>query len=1251
MSKRLAKFVVLLLLSGFAQNLWAIACSAIFTNGIQAHGPTGNIRLDYHSIITGGTATLTARTLTDNTAWVACSGSSCVATGTSAATSTPAFLTGNGANGAVNVGYMGTATINSGNYTTINVGQQATLTFNTANGNYRTGAFTTNYQSILRLQSGDYWINGNLTIAQETVLQRIASSGPTRIFVNGNVSFGFKASTSGFASNQLLIYATGSITSANELNFTGYLYAGGNITLDFKSVVNGAVAGANFIGAGNEITINYQGSNLATADFSPFCSGATVTPVLLGSWRMDEGSWNGTANEVVDSSGNGNHGRARIANGASALPSTGSGNPAYTSGNQNTCYYGAFDGTGGSPTRAYSYVELTGFPSLPQGFTFAAWIKSSNASAQHQRILVRDDAQNGWGFSLADGTGQPKLRFFGRNITNNGAVTGQGSNPNCGVFCVDTDPVISSNAWHYVAAVVDTVGKTVTLYVYNQARTLLAKATAPYAGTWTDGSGLAAIGGETSASSEGREISWHFLGNIDEVNIYSGALGQMAIETLMQSVRTCTGPDHYELQIAAESLACEGATVTVRACTNSAVPCSKDLSINNNIQLQTTAGALNATTLTMVAGEASTKLLYPAAIENAQAIVNLSSVATAANNAVKCCTGTSSCSVAASCTTTFKRAGFKFSASATSALDLPTQIAGTTDNNIYLRSVKSDNTTGACVARFTSPQPVQLAYKCINPTTCVALQTLTLGGTSIQSNAASVADASVTYTNNVAVNFNANGSAQIPFNYSDVGQVRLLARLALGASGGEPAYTFTGVSNDFVVKPHTLAISAVTNAANVANPGTTNSGAGFVAAGEKFKVSVQSRNALGNPTPNFGKEIIPEINSVSLRANSLIHPSGGTLTALTNGGTFTATTPAGTFVNADIQWNQVGSITLLPGLLTEAGNQGYLEQGAIQNYVVSGTVGRFYPDHFALAASSVADACTGFSYMNQPLPLSYTIEARALDAVTKTTNYGMGYGAMPSLHYVAESQDTGIDLGSRLIDGEIKTWANGSLVVAPANAIFSRLTVAPHMDGPYVDTQLGVVLTDTFDGRTMKDLNMHVATAGVCSGGSCNAKAIGSKINLRYGRLRLDDAFGPETANLPVNFITEYWLANRFVKNVNDGCTKILRSAIVYPAGNILAPANVDINLGAGSTTGNYGSIDASYVNFSAGDAQHFFSAPTGSAQGNFTVDVNLTSYPWLRFDWNQDGVYDDASLPTARFGFGSYRGHDRVIYWRERFN
>lgn len=47
-------------------------------------------------------------------------------------------------------------------------------------------------------------------------------------------------------------------------------------------------------------------------------------------------------------------------------------------------------------------------------------------------------------------------------------------------------------------------------------------------------------------------------------------------------------------------------------------------------------------------------------------------------------------------------------------------------------------------------------------------------------------------------------------------------------------------------------------------------------------------------------------------------------------------------------------------------------------------------------------------------------------------------------------------------------------------------------------------------------------------------------------------------------------------------------------------------------------------------------------------MGVDTSGMDWLKFDWDQDGSHDD-DLPTATVTFGSYRGHDRVIYWQER--
>jgi hypothetical protein len=991
-------FIIVIFLYCFlqSQKTFAVACTSIFTNGIQSTASNGNIQLSYGSAITGGSATLSTVTLTNNTgSTTACSGSNCVASGIPAATSTPTFLTGTQVDGNINVAANGVGNYGVGDYGTVTVGQEASLRLNASSAVYKMRGVTTNYKSELRLRASSYWINGNLTLGQETFLSRSGPAGVTRIFVNGNITMAYNVTTSGFTAGQLLIYATGTITASDQTKLSAFIYGGGNVSFGYQSVINGAVSGSNFIASGNEVTVNYQGSLLSAADFSPFC-----------------------------------------------------------------------------PT--------------------------------------------------------------------------------------------------------------------------------------------------------------------DDV-------------------------DHYELQLSTTSIACEGATVTVRACSNSSVPCTVATSVNTNITLATNAGTLNATTLTLSSGQATTRLFYPAAIDNAVATVTLSGEQTAATNARQCCTSTSSCATANSCSSTFKRAGFIFSSSSTTAVNIPNQIAGQTDNSIFLRSVLTDNTTGACVARFTNPQTVELAYQCVNPITCIAGQTLSLDGTSVQANNNSVVPASIGYTNK-SLTFDVNGSAAIPLNYTDVGQVRLYARLNLTATANDPAYTLSGTSNDFVVKPNSLVVSSVTTTANVANPSTTNTGSGFVAAGEKFKVLVQARNLSGNPTPNFGNEITSEATNMVLSATNLVYPTGGVLTALTNGGTFSATTPAGTFLNADIQWNQVGSITLLPAL----NDADYLGAGNISTITASGTVGRFYPNHYRLVNSSVAHTCGSYTYMSQPnISVNYLLQAEALGSNSPLINYdnydqAQFYSAtMAAANYVAENADAGngASLSSR-VSVPTAQWNGGQLSIGGVAGVittaasFNRQTALAAPDGPYTHLQWGIAITDTLDNRSLSNPDMNALTSGTCAGVSCTAAQLGSPLHLRYGRLRLDDAFGPETANLPITFITEYWTGSLFTKSSDDSCSTILRSAISYPSGNLLTPANLVVSLTGGTTTGVYASSTATLINFTSGDANHYFQAPTSQATGSFNVDVDLTAYSWLRFDWNQNANYaDDTALPTARFGFGSYRGHDRIIYWREKFN
>lgn len=400
----------------------------------------------------------------------------------------------------------GTVTSGSGSIT---MGNEAQIGGSVAS---TSGAVVVKYRSAV---TGSVSTNGTVTLENETTVGGSVVGGA------GAINVQFKAAVTGS-----VVSTSGSITMDNQTVAGACVKSSGSasITLNFQANVNSVCCGAT---CGNSCVTNS----------SSFAMPPACTSQIIAEYRMDEASWNGTAGEVKDSSGNGAHGTAKISNGATPVASTVGGSPAYINASQSTCRYGEFDTTAGT-VRTYTYVELPSMPVLTNGFSVTAWIRSTDVTASGQRIFVRDDNQNGWAISLGDG-GAGKLRFFNRSTANAGAVTG-GTNPSAGAFAIDTPAVINANTWYFVAATVNTVSKTITVYVYSNTGAQLAKASSLYSGTWSDGTGMAAIGGETAASSEGQTAAFHFRGNVDEVAFFTGVQTQSQIEARLTQVRTCT---------------------------------------------------------------------------------------------------------------------------------------------------------------------------------------------------------------------------------------------------------------------------------------------------------------------------------------------------------------------------------------------------------------------------------------------------------------------------------------------------------------------------------------------------------------------------------------------------------------------------------------------------------------------------------------------------------------------------------------
>src|SRR5690606_10000177 len=163
--------------------------------------------------------------------------------------------------------------------------------------------------------------------------------------------------------------------------------------------------------------------------------------------------------------------------------------------------------------------------------------------------------------------------------------------------------------------------------------------------------------------------------------------------------------------------------------------------------------------------------------------------------------------------------------------------------------------------------------------------------------------------NNALLTFNATGSAPIPLNYSDVGRVRLHARLNIAEAVPEPEITLVGTSSEFVVKPDSLVVNGIeANTAEVCAEG-------FIAAGERFEVTAEAWNANGDITPNFGKEIESAWNQVTLDYE---------LDLGSDPGIFDLGNFDDNGINSSVRWSEVGSIRLRPEL------SDYLGAGSVE---------------------------------------------------------------------------------------------------------------------------------------------------------------------------------------------------------------------------------------------------------------------------------------------------------------------------------
>jgi len=375
---------------------------------------------------------------------------------------------------------------------------------------------------------------------------------------------------------------------------------------------------------------------------------------------------------------------------------------------------------------------------------------------------------------------------------------------------------------------------------------------------------------------------------------------------------------------------------------------------------------------------------------------------------------------------------------------------------------------------------------------------------------------------------------------------------------------------------------------------------------------------------------------LSLSASKLLTSNTAATPAWESANLSAGSFTSGVFSYAGAQYNEVGLIRL------HIKDHNYLGEQIPENAI---NIGRFIPDYFEVSVNSGSlspfcspTAAPAFSYIGQPIQYAalpeLTIEARNRNNLLTRNYTESGFIKLTpvDVRRFFPSEDES-QLGA---DGLTKMSLSSTQQVPLTFSAASGGVIRYLFDS--ADTFTFSKNTNARIAPFNSDIRVVITDVEDSDNVGSNAEpydVLPTPIELRYGRWRMDNAFGPEISSLAIPMQVEYWAGSGFTTNSNDSCTSYAASQLIDSE-----------SLTGGSTT------PSGSGSFASGKtplgSEIFLSAPGANNVG--TVDLEYLSDAWLRYDWDNNPVTPDTN-PTATASFGQYRGHDRIIYWRELNN
>lgn len=583
----------------------------------------------------------------------------------------------------------------------------------------------------------------------------------------------------------------------------------------------------------------------------------------------------------------------------------------------------------------------------------------------------------------------------------------------------------------------------------------------------------------------------------------------------------------------------------------------------------------------------------------------------------------------------FSRSGFKFiygTGAAPTTEVIPVQISGKPFGQDFayeplkIRAITTDLDTGVCTGLFTGNKAIDLALECNNPSNCNGSSNsqFSINTFNLEKND----NGSVNNFTSTTLSFDANSTADLPSSlYSDAGLISLHARYL------QPGDNILGSSQPITFMPAGFCTTTTETDYQCAGPNYWDC-SGFKKAGEDFEITVSAQGwrSDGDADMCDNNFLLSNFNGAVNVSSSLLAPSPGDAGALSAS---SVTLGSGSYTG-NINWSEVGVLNIV------AGGNTYLSNALPSN--TSHEFGRFYPNDFSVSnaqSGSFMNSNSGFSYIGE-LDISgdggiqYNVEP-SFDFVVRNVQGGTVKNYLQGSFY--KNPTANINITSSVIGADGLTPLTVTSVLNDFNVTYDAVTgiysatlnsadhfvfdrdanalVAPFNN----DIQLN--LTNLSDEDVPSVLSVNGLTFNPTGG------------EVRFGRLFIHNAYGPETNAVEQAWQTEYFDGSTFLVNTDDDNT-------TYDFSGVNSITVVDVGDVSDPFQSTDSTITADTGAFSQGRTTAIWSATVGQRYG--TLNFIYTVQPWLTYDWSGTGFED----PNANVSFGQYRGIDKVIYWKE---